>query len=108
MKCRRGGQWRGNPGTPEAGAPAQRAISAPGPIAPILKLTFSPATLVWLSGMHVPSAETRPPDVNRESVEASKTFEIVRDSPQTKSLLRILKKSKNRWIQEYAILVSAG
>lgn len=62
------------------------------------------ASLVWLTGSHLPSAEERKSDHNQESVEDSKTFEVVRDDPRTKSILASLKRHKNKWIQEYATL----
>jgi len=60
------------------------------------------ATLVWLSGMHLSSSETRYENHSQESVEDSKLFEAVRDTVETKKALRELANSKNSWIQEYA------
>jgi hypothetical protein len=60
------------------------------------------ATLVWLSGMHLPSTEARQKNVNQESVEDSKLFEAVRDAVETKKILQELTSSTNSWVQEYA------
>jgi hypothetical protein len=62
------------------------------------------ATLVWLSGAHLPSTEKRQEKVNQESVEDSKLFEAVRDATETKKALRELANSKNSWVQEYSKL----
>jgi hypothetical protein len=62
------------------------------------------ATLVWLSGTHLPSTEARKQDHNQESVEDSKLFEAVRGAADTKKALRELTNSKNSWVQEYAKL----
>jgi hypothetical protein len=74
-----------------------RSLSSDNPVEQL-------ATLVWLSGTHLPSTEARQEDVNQESVEDSKLFEAVRDATETKKVLRELTNSKNLWVQEYAKL----
>jgi hypothetical protein len=66
------------------------------------------STLVWLSGMHLPSTVTRQADVSQENVADSKLFEAVRDSEETRKALRELVNSGNFWVQEYARLALAG
>ena len=62
------------------------------------------ATLAWLSGSHLSSAEKRYKNVNQESAEHSKLYESVRDSPATKKALSKLRKSNIGWVREYAKL----
>jgi hypothetical protein len=64
------------------------------------------ATLIWLSGAHLPTVEPRSENVSQESVAESKVFETVRDAKETKELLRELLTSTNPWVQEYARLAS--
>lgn len=59
-------------------------------------------TLVWLSGEHLPSEEERIPDRAQESVEDSRLFETVRDSPEVKQKLLTLRESPNIWIRQMA------
>jgi hypothetical protein len=74
-----------------------RSLSSENPVEQL-------ATLVWLSGTHLASTEGRQENVNQESVEDSKLFEVVRDAAETKKALRELTNSKNSWVQEYAKL----
>lgn len=60
------------------------------------------ATLVWLSGGHLSSAEPRAENTNQESVEDSRGFESVRDSAETKTLLKTLSHAENPWVRECA------
>ena len=60
------------------------------------------ATLVWLSGGHLPSDEARYNQRVQESVHDSELFEAVRDSPATKRALDRLRTSKLEWIREQA------
>jgi len=60
------------------------------------------ATLVWLSGLHLASAEPRDKNVNQESVKDSALFEAVRDSPRTKEIIRRLTGSEQPWVKKYA------
>jgi hypothetical protein len=62
------------------------------------------ASLVWFTGMHLPSTEPRRADHNEESLEDSKLFEAVRAAPETEKALKELHKSPNLWVQEYAEL----
>jgi hypothetical protein len=62
------------------------------------------AIMVWLSGEHLSSKETRRQDANQESVEDSRLLEAVRDAVGTKKALRELTSSRNSWVQEYARL----
>ncbi len=64
------------------------------------------ATLVWLSGVHLPSTQARREDTNEEGVEDSRLFEDVRDSPATRSALESVASSKNPWVAEYAKLAA--
>jgi hypothetical protein len=66
------------------------------------------ATLVWLSGVHLPSSEPRAENVSQESVEDAKLFEEVRDAPATRDALRELTDSKNPWVREYTTLISSA
>jgi hypothetical protein len=59
---------------------------------------------VWLSGEHLPSVDARHENVNQESIEDSKLFESVRDSPEVAKALNVLLESGNAWVQEYAKL----
>jgi hypothetical protein len=60
------------------------------------------ATLVWLSGSHLPSGAPRAENVNQESVNRSEVYQAVRDTPETRKVLRELADSKNAWVQAYA------
>jgi hypothetical protein len=62
------------------------------------------ATLVWLTGRHLPSSDKREKNINQESVEDSKSFEEVRDAAETKKAIAELANSKNVWVKEYANL----
>ncbi len=62
------------------------------------------SALVWLTGAHLSSHQERKTDHNQESVSDSRLLESVCDDARTASLLAKLKKSKNRWVQEYAEL----
>ena len=62
------------------------------------------ATLVWLTGRHLPSGDKREKNINQESVEDSKRFEEVRDAAETKKAIAELANSKNAWVKEYANL----
>jgi hypothetical protein len=62
------------------------------------------AALVWLTGLHLPSAQERKDSDNSESVEDSRLFESVRDDARAKRILRELRKHKNTWVKEYAEL----
>lgn len=66
------------------------------------------ATLVWLSGTHLPSGEPRRENVDQESVEEARLFEAVRDAPPTRNALRKFMGSKNPWVREYAALTSGA
>jgi len=61
-------------------------------------------TLVWLTGFHLPSSKPRQENVNQESVEDSRLFEAVRDSPEIPAKLARLAASGNPWIREAARL----
>jgi hypothetical protein len=62
------------------------------------------ATMVWLSGGHLPSTKPRTAGESQEPLENSRVFESVRDSRETIDLLRDFVNSKNKWIQDYAKL----
>lgn len=62
------------------------------------------AALVWLTGVHLPSSQTRSGDPEQESLEASLMFERVRDSDRTAVILNELKQSTHRWVRDYAEL----
>ena len=61
-------------------------------------------TLIWLSGRHRPSIEERKPNVSQESVEDSKLFEAVINSPEVKQKLLTLSESPNAWVNQAAEL----
>jgi hypothetical protein len=60
------------------------------------------SALVWLTGFHLASQETRMTDHNQESVEDSKRFEAVRDDARTARIMNRLREDGNKWIQQYA------
>ena len=62
------------------------------------------AALVWLTGTHLSSTQPRQNNASQESVQASLTFEAVRDAPETSEALSELRNSKNRWVRECAQL----
>jgi len=62
------------------------------------------ASLVWLTGRHLPSATQRTVGVSQEPVERSRCFESVRDDPRTHRILRVLEAHRNPWVREYARL----
>jgi hypothetical protein len=62
------------------------------------------SALVWLTGAHLSSRETRMADHNQESVEDSKLFESVRDDPRTAQIMDRLRGGKSEWVQQYARL----
>jgi len=66
------------------------------------------AVLVWLSGGHMPSDQEREENVNQASVEDSKLYETVRDSPETRKALKELADSKLPWTREYAKFTLQG
>ena len=61
-------------------------------------------TLVWLSGMHLPSSEPRRKNVNQERAEDSERYEAVRHDSQTSQALQTLTRSPNPWVADYAKL----
>lgn len=72
-----------------------RSLSAANPVEQL-------ATLVWLSGQHLPSTKMRKENIDQESVDDAKLFEAVRDSADTIMALQELANSKNPWVKEYA------
>lgn len=60
------------------------------------------ATLVWLSGAHLSSAEPRRKGLAEETVDESAVLESVRDSAECGAALRKLAVGKNPWVREYA------
>jgi hypothetical protein len=60
--------------------------------------------LVWLTGEHLDSGFEREPNVNRQSVESSRTFESVSRDPETRKIVVALTSHRNPWIREYAKL----
>lgn len=63
-------------------------------------------SLVWLTGLHLPSGETRDPNVNQENPADAKLFEEVRNAPKTKQTIEALSNSRNPWIKEYVSLLT--
>ncbi len=61
-------------------------------------------TLVWLSGRHLSPEEERLADWAQESVEDSRLVQTVRNSPELKKKLLILRESPNLWIRQAAEL----
>lgn len=57
-----------------------------------------------LTGDHLPSQEERKTDHNQELVADSKLFESVRDEPRTASIINRLRRDKNPWVREYAMI----
>ncbi len=60
--------------------------------------------LVWLSGIHLPSAEGRYEDIDQESVDDSLLFEQVLGAKRVKQRIKELARSANAWIREGAQL----
>jgi hypothetical protein len=65
---------------------------------PVRQLGF----LVWFSGRHLSSTYSREPDVSREPVSESKTFEQLRHDPSVKHTIEKLTNSPNPWIKKQA------
>jgi len=61
-------------------------------------------TLLWLSGHHLTSSEPRRANINQESIEHSKLFELVHGRADVRDRLEMLKHSENPWIRDYAEL----
>lgn len=94
-------RWRSPPkGPPVPKRTCEEWIRSLSSEAPVEQL----ATLVWLSGMHLTSAEKREENVNQESGEDSKLIEAVRDAAETREALLELANSRNSWVKEYATL----
>ncbi|MCX5660454.1 MAG: hypothetical protein NTW19_12130 [Planctomycetota bacterium] len=58
--------------------------------------------LIWLTGGHEASVSSVRKSDRRESVEESRVYEAVRDSPRTPAVLHELEGSDNPWLRDYA------
>jgi hypothetical protein len=64
--------------------------------------------LVWLTGGHFDSSNSRSPGTSQESLEHAKAFEGARDSAETRKLVPHLRVSPNEWMRDYAWRIPAA
>lgn len=66
------------------------------------------ALLVWVAGDHMSSKKARIAGVSQESLESSKAHESLVRSAEFADRIRLLRKSENEWIRNYATQIQIG